>query len=170
VDRFDGGHYQLGDAIKVRGASGRAGFLYLLHVDPRGEVGLLYPRAGQDNRIGSQVPFTIPGPKDNFRIKASRPAGTHRIKAVVTNRPLLLTGLVAQKFTWDGEHQGQKFRWHPAQSLVVQQLLQQYQRREPVRPEQVGGIFVGKLLGDYAQDEVAYYVGPRKDPGSRPKK
>jgi hypothetical protein len=170
VDRFDGGHYQIGEAFQVRGASERPGYLYLLHVDPRGKVRLLHPHPGRDNRVPAQVAFLVPGPGKPFRFEATGPPGTHRIKAVVTQRPLLLTGLIAQQTGERGKQQELEFRWHPSQGRVVQQLLQQYQRRETLKPEQVGGIAIARLLGSFAQDEVAFYVGPRKDPGTGARK
>ena len=51
VDQFDGGKYRVGETLAVTGSSDRAGYLYLLRVDPNGDLTQLYPRTGDDNRI-----------------------------------------------------------------------------------------------------------------------
>ncbi len=95
VDRFDGAHYRPGETFSVRGSSERAGYLYLLHIDAEGELTLLYPLAGQDNRIPAQKPFLLPAETDRFAFRVLPPAGLNRVKAVVTTRPLALSGLTA---------------------------------------------------------------------------
>ena len=93
VDRFDGGHYQPGETFTVRGSSEKAGYLYLLHIDSRAELSLLYPLPGQDNRIPARESFELPRKADRFAFRVTPPPGINRIKALVTSRPLVLTGL-----------------------------------------------------------------------------
>jgi hypothetical protein len=155
VDRFDGGMYKVGETFTVRVSSARAGYLYLLHLDSQGELKLLYPQPGQDNRIPEQKPVVVPGPKDNYVFRAVEPVGTDRVKAIVTTRPLVLTGLVpAQQ-----PGQAQVFRLPPTQRRQLQDLMRQYHGQQNLKPEQLGGIDPRTVLGAFAQDEVAFYVG-----------
>jgi hypothetical protein len=39
-------------------------------------------------------------------------------------------------------------------------VLQRYQRHQPIRGEELGGVSPQQILGDFGQDEVAFYVGP----------
>ena len=200
VDRFDGGEYKVGDGIQVRVSSEQAGYLYLLHVDSKGTVALLFPQSGEDNRIAAKQSRSIPGPDDKYVIRAALPLGTARIKAVVTSRPLVLSGLLPEELVaatqsaptqqrqankpaaakkQDEKAQNnrkadeqvrprqvalfQSFRWHPTQRRQIQRLMQQYQRNQQLKPEQSGQVDLQAILGSFAQDEVAYYVGPNKN-------
>ena len=169
VDRFDGGQYAVGEPLQVRGSSEQAGYLYLFYIDSQGQLGLLYPRAGEDNRIAAQGQFVVPRPEGGAILRVSDPVGTHRIKALVTNRPLLLTGMVAQTQSQQQQvgpkpgksnYQPSLFRSHPSQQKQVQTLLKQYQQQK-LSTKDLDGIDVRALLERFAQDEVAFYVGPR---------
>ncbi|HUT93089.1 MAG TPA: DUF4384 domain-containing protein [Thermoguttaceae bacterium] len=169
VDRFDGGQYAVGEPLQVRGSSEQAGFLYLFYIDSQGQLGLLYPRTGEDNRIAPQGQFVVPRPEDGAILRVSDPVGVHRIKALVTNRPLLLTGMVSQTQSQQqqvGPKPGKSnylpslFRSHPSQQKQVQTLLKQYQQQK-LSTKDLDGIDVPALLEGFAQDEVAFYVGPR---------
>jgi hypothetical protein len=167
VDRFDGARYENGSTFSIRGASAQAGYLYLLHIDSQGELTLLYPLAGQDNRVPAGRSFEIPGPTDRFAFRAIAPPGVNRVKALVTTRPLVLTGLLAvQAQTVQQQAAGQqqtaprqKFRWHPTQRAQIQQLLVQYQRQNALSAQMLG-VDPRNVLGPFAQDEVAFYVEP----------
>jgi hypothetical protein len=167
VDRFDGARYENGSTFSIRGASAQAGHLYLLHIDSQGELTLLYPLAGQDNRVPAGRSFEIPGPTDRFAFRAIAPPGVNRVKALVTTRPLVLTGLLAvQAQTVQQQAAGQqqtaprqKFRWHPTQRAQIQQLLVQYQRQNALSAQMLG-VDPRNVLGPFAQDEVAFYVEP----------
>ena len=183
VDRFDGGQYSVGEPLEVRGTSEQAGYLYLLYIDSQGNLALLYPRPGQDNRIAAQQQFFVPGPDEPVPFRLGGPFGVHRIKAVVTTRPLLLTGLVppgsaGQQQTVPGgpqqqtvpEHPEQQagpgyqmgqFRWYPSQQRQVKALLARYQQEESLPSKDLDGIRVPELLDTFAQDEVTFYVGPQ---------
>lgn len=164
VDRFDGGQYVVGEPLQVRGSSEQAGYLYLFYIDSQGQLGLLYPRAGEDNRIDAQGQFVVPRPEAGTILRVSAPLGVHRIKALVTRRPLLLTGMVAQTQSQQQgvgkpSYQQCQFRSHPSQQKQVQTLLKQYQQQK-LSTKDLDGINVPALLAGFAQDEVAFYVGP----------
>ncbi|MFO0905752.1 MAG: DUF4384 domain-containing protein [Pirellulales bacterium] len=181
VDRFDGGEYQIGEALEVRGSSSKAGYLYLLYLNGQGELALLYPQPGQTNRVEASTKFTIPGGKDEFAIRVEGPAGVARIKAVVTSRPLHLSGLASnatqqQQATPKPQQQQlqrQEFRWPPSQAQQIQQLVAQYQREERLSQEEFGRLDPKTYLGEFAQDEVAFYVGaaapakPKQSPDAK---
>jgi hypothetical protein len=176
VDRFDGGLYEVDDALTVRVTSQRAGYLYLLHITSEGTVSLLYPQPGDDNHIVANQEVFVPGKEQKTTLRVGRPFGTARIKAIVSAHPLGLTGLMplaqqqaapaqspaAENPSTEGVVQLQGFRWHPTQRSLIRDLLLHYQQHEQLTPEQYGRIDPHQVLGPFAQDEVAYYVGPKK--------
>jgi len=169
VDRFDGAHYRIGETFFLRCASEKPGYLYLLYVNDQGEPALLYPLAGEDNRVPGQLAVEIPDPKAGFAFPVQGPAGTARVKALVTSRPLALTGVLqAQQGQTrqkaPSRHEGRRlvqpvgFRWHPAQRRQILRILEQYQRQQPLAAGQLAGVDPKQVLGPFAQDEVALYV------------
>ena len=158
VDRFDGGEYKVGETFIVRGTPAKDGYLYLLYVDSKGGLQLLYPAAGEDNQVKANKEFLKGGSK---AFQLTKPYGVDRVKALVTTRPIALTGLTAA-----GPGQQQTFRWHPTQQQQVQQLLRQYQQQQKLNEQQLGDWRPEALLGPFAQDEVAFYVGPAEDAGA----
>lgn len=183
VDRFDGGLYEEGDTLSVRVTCDRSGYLYLLYVDSQGTLSLLYPQPAQDNRVVADQEVLVPAPSDDYVIRLAPPFGTARIKAVVCSRPLALTGLLSvshlqatQQGTaaWShlqtqNRHSAvlqvallQGFRWHPTQRQLIRRLMLQYQQKTKLDPEQYGQIDPAEVLGRFAQDEVAFYIGPKK--------
>lgn len=101
--------YSEGDPISLRFASERDGFLYLLHVSPKGELTQVYPQPGMDNRIpgGADSVVVLPNDKVPFDLRAIGPHGTHRIKVFVTTKQLRLSGLQAD-FDQQQQQQGQQ--------------------------------------------------------------
>ena len=173
VDRFEGGQYVVGDSFTLRVSSEREGYLYLLHIDSRGELSLLYPQPGQPNRVTAQSSFVIPGPKEDWVFRATGPIGQARIKAVVTSRPLVLSGMLLGETDSAQQSSGgqvatrgprvavrQTFRWHPTQLQMIQKLLVAYQQTQQIADSEFGGIQPQSVLGPFAQDEVSFYVGP----------
>jgi hypothetical protein len=175
VDRFDGGQYRMGDPMQVRGSSEQAGYLYLFYVNSQGELALLYPRPGQDNRIAAGGRFAVPGPRDPGPFRVAGPPGVHRIKALVTRRALMLTGLVQPGtpqqpgapqppgMPQPGAGAGYmpaRFRWCPSQKQQVQTLLKKYQKQPELSAKDLVGASVPAPIESFAQDEVAFYVGP----------
>ncbi len=165
VDRFDGGQYAVGDRLQVRGSSQQAGHLYIFDLDSQAELTLLFPSPGQDNRIAAGERFAVPSGEGKAVLRAQQPFGVHRIKAVVTDRPLLMTGLVwqgpPQQPEVQSEYRPGRFRWYPSQRRVALTLLKQYQQQRQLSASDLDGVKIPDLLGSFAQDEVAYYVGPR---------
>lgn len=100
------------------------------------------------------------------------PAGTHCIKALVTQRPLLLNGLSERAV--DDEEKGlspQGFRWYPSQEMQVRQMLVLYQEQQhgiesqlPDPPEEkavrLTQIDPKRLVGPFAENDTLFYVGP----------
>ena len=150
VDRFDGGKYRVGETLSVTGSSERAGYLYLLQVDANGELTQLFPRIGEDNRIAAGR-ISV---KQPLRFSTGEVFGMQRIKALVSQRPLNLSGLVA------AEEGPSSFNWHTTQKQQMQTLLKSFQRQERIDPKQLGTIDVRRLTGAFGQDCVTFYVGP----------
>jgi hypothetical protein len=171
LDRFDGASYTPGETFFVRVKSAKAGFLYLLQVDSSGTPALIYPTAGEDNRIpaGKLVDIHPGGGKAGFPVAG--PAGVVRVKAVVTSRPLAFSGSL-EGFQGQMQSQGQgtadqrqlkwmevrpvQFRWHPTQRQQVQQLLSQEQ--PPADAQQLGCRPPQEILGPFAQDMMTFYL------------
>jgi hypothetical protein len=190
VDRFDGGLYEEGDPLAVRVTCERSGFLYLLYLDSHGNPSLLYPQPGQDNRVTADEEVLIPGPEDAYVIPVSPPFGTARIKAVVCSQPLALSGLLPASQQQVQRPAGgiedaqptegqlrqaeggtgqtaqvarmQGFRWHPTQRRLIRRLLLRYQQEKDLEAIDYAQIDPQEILGPFAQDEVAFYIGPKK--------
>lgn len=184
VDRFDGARYKVGETFSVRGSSEKAGYLYLLHIDSQGHLSLLYPLPGQDNRIAAQRPIEIPGPQDRFAFRLTSPVGINRVKALVTSRPLALTGLLPLSETPQSvaeqpkgrpsRQPGQQtvrqgFRWHPTERKLIQGMLLGYQEKGVLALDQVDQFDAKTIMGPFAQDEVIFYVEARSA-GNAPQK
>jgi len=92
VDRGDGGRYRAGEPIRISFRSGEPGYLYIFDVDAQGEVRLVFPRQGQPNRIKSDVLYDLPA-KDRKPTFTAQGTGQHDLKAIVTARPVEITGL-----------------------------------------------------------------------------
>jgi len=162
VDRFDGASYKPGETFFVRVKSQRPGYLYLLQVDSSGTPALLYPTAGEDNRIPGDklVEIRPAGAAGGFPVAG--PAGTLRIKSVVTSKPLAFSGSLellqnqaARGQQRQDQGQAAPFRWHPAQQQQIKELLTGQQ--QPTA-EQIGAKKPEELLGDFAQDMTMIYV------------
>ena len=164
VDRFDGGHYGVGENFTIQGVSARAGYLYLFYFNSVGDLWLIYPQAGQNNFIQANQRFEIPGPNDAFVFQTAEPVGTARVKGIVTSRPLVLSGLTMQDQSTMQKGlrrvSRRQFRWFPSQQEQVKETLVQYQQQQrQLTPPQLDNVDPLKLLGPFAQDEVAFYVG-----------
>jgi hypothetical protein len=186
VDKFSGGRYMLGEKFTVNCASDKDGFLYLFYLDSQGGLKLLYPQPGQDNRIKGGPRIELPREKEDFTFQTAGPPGTHRVRALVTTAPLALTGLAPQRQDVPPEQQVvrpkpppegkpprqvQDFTFYPTQGEQVQKVMQQFvEKKEPIKPEQVGKHEPKKAVGDFGQGEVAFYVGPGDRPKQKPEK
>jgi len=185
LDRFDGASYKPGETFSVRVKSEKPGYLYLLQVDSTGTPSLLYPTAGEDNRIpgGKLLEVKPNSAAGGFPIIG--PAGVVRVKAVVTSRPLAFSGSLEtlqqsqqqtqrqvsqserrsnrQQATATRQRQTQarpvQFRWHPTQRQQIKELLSQDQQQTD--PEQLGCRKPQDILGPFAQDMTVFYIDPK---------
>jgi len=175
VEGFDGATYRIGDTFTVRCASQRRGYLYLIYVNKDGQASLLFPQVGQDNRVPANRSITVPRPNAKLAFGVEGPPGIARVKALVTTRPLVLSG---QTPAGQGQSQPRSgtqqqvvqptgFRWNPTQKRQIQALLNQYQKTGQVAPDDLAGIDLKRLLGPFAQDEVVFYVEPNERRGSK---
>jgi hypothetical protein len=154
--------YAIGERWQVTGNCGQSGYLYLFHINPVGELSLLYPqRANEDNRVNANAAFRFPK-AGNYEIEG--PLGNHYVKAIVTRQPLILTGLMYETPT-SGEARsgrGRSLRLCPTQIKAVQSLLHDYVQGKSLNTGELGSD-VAKWLPEFAQDELVFYVGPAKD-------
>jgi hypothetical protein len=159
VDRFDGASYMPGEHFFLRVTSGRPGYLYLLQVDRSGVPTLLYPTAGEDNRIprGESVEIRPAGVAKGFPVVG--PAGTLRLKSIVTSRPLAFSGSLESRQLGDAHQPRQgaglpvPFRWYPTQQNQISQLLRtpRFDAAKPMLPPR-------EVLGPFAQDLTVIYI------------
>jgi hypothetical protein len=185
VNKFSGGRYEQGEKFTVNCASEKDGFLYLFYVDSHGQLRLLYPQPGRDNRIKGGPPIELPREKDGFTFHTAGEPGTHRVKAIVTTKPLGLTGVAPQRQGLPPEQQCvrpeppaqgkpprpvQDFYFCPTQGQQVQKVLEQVQKepKEPIKPGQVGNHKPKESVGQFGQGEVAFYVRLSDRPKQKP--
>ena len=162
VDRFDGGRYKLGEKIVVSGKSAKSGYLYLIGVSPTGSLTVLYPQKGDDNKIKAGKEFTVPGSQAKYSFSIASQTGLYRVKAFVTDKPLVLAG-------WDQETSKpaytksgslamdiSNFRWNPsAAEFASKDVCEVWDNRTGREGETVKKRF---NLTRFAQDEVAFIV------------
>jgi hypothetical protein len=175
VDRFDGARYSPGENYRVLGSSVHPGYLYLFLIDPSGELTLLYPMLGQDNRIEGQI--EIPKRDDRFAFRLPDKVGLYRIRALVTTKPIGIVGLPPRtvekpsKASPGAESdcaaaeivKGEPLRWHPAFRKTVRTLFEGHHPPRKLTSEALADIDPKKVLGSFAQDEIAFYVEAPQD-------
>jgi hypothetical protein len=155
VDKFDGGHYAAGEKLTIRGTSAKAGYLYLFYLDSNARLTVMFPYGGIDNRIPAQQRFELPAVGSNTWRTSSVP-GTHRVKAVVTRMPLIISGLRPADASAIGPRE---FLLPPSQLSMFQMTLGKHQQGQAIGGEELGGASPEQFVGEFAQDEVAFYVG-----------
>jgi len=117
-------------------------------------------------------PEIDPTPEPQPEPEPTPPPGIARVKALVTLRPLAITGLTWSAFQTVGQAATSDqddpppvrpvaFRWNPTQQAQIHQLLHRYHRTRSVDPEWLEGLDPKRLLGPFAQDEVVIYVEPK---------
>lgn len=165
VDKFDGGQYGLGESFTVSGTSARKAYLYLLYIDNQGRVIVLFPRAGEANQIPESARFQLPRAGAGYTFQTLGPAGVHRIKAVATTRPLFFSHLSLVPAPGSAADR-RPFAFHlpPSQTAKFKSVLERNAQGQPVEAEVLAGASPQQYLGDFGQDEVAFYVGPADDP------
>jgi hypothetical protein len=163
--------YVAGEPYSIMGTSQKAGYLYLFHVAPDGEVKLIFPVGKQDNRIPTNDKFTIgaPGNKENIKFTCPDVPGQHLVRAIVTTKPLLLSGL---DDSTTEQQQTQSFHLPQTQKDQVHQLLKSVlveHTKKPGDVEEEVGTKADKVVGEFAQGEAAIYVGREKPKEDKPK-
>jgi hypothetical protein len=149
--------YAIGDSLQVVGTCTQGGYLYLLHVNPLGELSLIYPGPEDDNRVAANDTFRFPREAAG---EVRGPLGNHCLKAIVTQEPLLLTGLnYASRRDASGAIKGRPMRLCPTQTQVMKSLLGDYLQGKSLADRQLPGDIADRLPG-FAQDEFTFYVGP----------
>ncbi len=83
--------FRLGEAVKFRIRSERAGYLTLVDVEPDGKVVVLYPnQLDQDNRIQAGQEVVWPTPAMRAVVQTEPPTGRGIVRAFVTERPMFV--------------------------------------------------------------------------------
>ena len=182
VDKFDGGHYDPGQPLTVRGTSARSGYLYLFYIDSQGGLMLLFPREGQRNWIQADARFHVPSAADDQTFHVAGPPGVHRIKAVVTTQPLMFTGLSTAdhaRVAATGLPPGGpspagparmgpsawgptgRFALPPSQATMVRRQLAAHLQGKKNYSKTLDAVSCRTYLKEFAQDETAFYVRER---------
>ena len=175
VDRFDGGRYFPGETYQVLGSSAQPGYLYLFLIDPNGELTLLYPMPGQDNRIAGQI--QVPKSEDRFAFLVPETPGLYRIRALVTSEPIAIAGMWPKRGKVRHEPpvgflapsvpaelvKGEAPRWHPASRKIARMLLDSPEPPRGIVAEVLQEMDPRTILGCFAQDEIAFYVESRRE-------
>jgi hypothetical protein len=94
TDGGDGARFRAGDRIRVTAESNQPGFLYLFDIGPAGDMRLVFPLPGDDNRIAANQPREIPPQGERPWLRADG-TGQHHLKGIVTSRRVRLTGFGA---------------------------------------------------------------------------
>jgi hypothetical protein len=188
---------KVGDPIVINGSSAKDGYLYLFLIhDTEGDVKLLFPIGNQDNRVFANKKYEFGGPDDKTKAKFTcSVVGAQRIKALVTSRPLTLTGLNMSGYQGaercqnqqspqqhnvpedKNKGQSQDFSWHPTQQEqfkeIVKGIASGAKKLEWV--QEMTGVDPKKQLGEFAQAEAAFFVqaaggkpGPDKPSTDKP--
>lgn len=166
------GQFVAGEEITLSGKSQEDGYLYLFAVNPNGDVSVLYPQPNDDNRVRANEPFAIPSNDAKYLWRASEPIGIHRIKAVVTEKPLVFTGS-----SFDAPDDSAQLGDFADADKIALKLGELALRLSPSENEAIqelkkskGGVpFDDELkakIGRYAQTEATLYIG--KAPETKP--
>jgi hypothetical protein len=170
VDRNDGGRYSQGEPIKVSLRCKGDGYLYLFDVGPQGELSLIFPLPGLPNRIRKDTLYDIPWEGEKPWFLAGVP-GQHDLKAIVTTKPIKLTGFTTQTKPADYD-QGAAKKRYPTKS---QEIYVYPSSRRRVLANLAGFFRKGleeektsqKKVTGFAQDVCSYFVlspaGTQKD-------
>ena len=128
-------------------------YLTLLQIDPLGDTTLLVPNAWQNQlRLRKDQRVTIPTPEMEFEIYARPPHGSTTIRAIVTQEPLVIRGVDAdrlanEKLVQLGNIRALGVRAKPSPSPGSELEPQALDRR------------FGK--GAWAMDELTVLTGPK---------
>ncbi len=145
--------YAVGEELVLTGFSEKDGFLYVVAVDPNGDLVPLYPQAGDDNSVQANKEFRVPGENANYLLRCSAPFGDHTIRAFVCERPI---DLFVDKIAASAEDGSKKLVDFSA--LTV--------RRAPAakgRPASEKAEVDAFDIGRSAYDDYVVYVGENSD-------
>ena len=149
-----------GDRIFVQGAAQKPGYVYLFHIEPDGDFSLIYPVPGQNNVVNGGKAFTIGSDDAKAAFAAEGPAGTHRVLAFITTRPLKFSnGVVYQKP--DGTpKQKVEFYMNPTTKETVRGVIGDLKSGKvtPEKVEQDTGVDAEQLPFEFAMAEAIYVV------------
>ena len=96
-----GKSFKIGDMINIKFKSSKDCYLTLLNIGTSGKLTILYPNSlHKDNFIESGKLYEIPGDEYGFEYQLSGPAGTEKLKAIVTESKI---NLVESQLAPDGK-------------------------------------------------------------------
>jgi len=167
-----------GQECKLQVRSEKGGYLYLIHFDSKDNISLIYPASGDDNKIKGDAERK--GPVE-VRFECPDTAGLHRVKAVVTSRPLRFTGLYTGTGVGGKKDKKQIFHLNPTTKKMIKEGMEQVEvilekpgKKKEERQEEAArfvsnytGGNVTKMLGHFAQSETTFYIGPGKKGGNK---
>lgn len=165
VDKFDGGMYDIGEKISVFGKSDKSGYLYLIGISPKGGLTVLYPQNGDNNKVQAGQDFTIPDPNSRYSFSIASLPGKYRVKAIVTDKPLVIGGWDQETSSLTRTKSGSlamdisNFRWSPTTTDTAQSdVCELMTKRVGNEGDSVKKRF---NLKQFAQDEVVFIVKPK---------
>jgi len=83
--------FMLGETISFTVTSGREGYLTIVDLAPDGTVTVIFPNdLVSDNKVYPGRTLTIPTAEMNLQFTAVEPAGRGVVRALVTERPLIM--------------------------------------------------------------------------------
>ncbi|MDR3198002.1 MAG: DUF4384 domain-containing protein, partial [Planctomycetaceae bacterium] len=165
------GQYREGDLLKLNGISRDSGYLYLFGINPQGEVAMLYPQPGDNNKVEANKQFVVPSEKAGYQIRLNAPYGRYVVKAIVSEKPLSFSGsIIAGQYTSEDDTKKPVIDWNellqrilPEDRQAIQQQMQQQTQQQmkggqlPISPS------LKNILGRFAQDEVILQADPLKN-------
>ncbi len=90
--------YKSGDSVAAYVTSEAPGYLYIIYVNAKNEVSLLYPnKLSKSNAVKPAAKVRVPGAMDKFRLKISGEAGFEAVKAIISSEPILALDELAKQ-------------------------------------------------------------------------
>ncbi len=87
--------YKIGEEISFTITSDKDGYLWLGYVSPQDKISVIYPlEQGAEHKIPADQPMQIPPQDSDWKIKATPPAGSLLIFAVVAEKDVPLRYLI----------------------------------------------------------------------------
>jgi hypothetical protein len=175
AERFNG-QYREGDLLKLNGISRGNGYLYLFGINPQGEIAMLYPQPGDDNKVEANQQFVVPSDKARYQLRLNAPYGRYVVKAIVSEKLLSYSGsIIAGQYASEDDTAKPVIGWNellqrilPEDRQAIQQQQTQQQTQLQTQQQAKGGQLpvsspLKDILGRFAQDEVILQVDPAKN-------